>query len=175
MDSAQTEELARRIARWVRESRYTWDTVTHVLTIIHEDDDGVEKFTLAQLAENDPEKFEQFALLRPSPERAQAGLTLVSMLNSGGDAADAGAFPLFLSKSSLIFRMCCRSRTRTRRSCSFSRCRRCGWSCCLFWSSPIDHCCRIGDAGHTFDHWQPHLSSAVAPLDRLQWFCEHRL
>ena len=42
----------------------------------------------------------------PSPERAQAGLTLVNMLNSGGDVADAGAaagaFPLFLSKSSLI-------------------------------------------------------------------------
>ena len=108
MDSAQTEELARRIARWVRESLadgpavadYEWDTVTQVLTIIHEDDDGVEKFTLAQLAENDPEKFEQFALLRPSPERVEAVLTLVSMTNSGGDAADAGAaagaFPLFL-------------------------------------------------------------------------------
>ena len=109
MDSAQTEELARQVARWMRESLgdgpavadHTWDTNTLVLTITHEDDDDVEKFTLAQLAEMDPERFEQFALLRPSPERVEAGLTLVNMFNSGGDA-DAGAFPLFLSKSSLI-------------------------------------------------------------------------
>ena len=104
MDSAQTEELTRQVDRWVRESvgdgpavaDHTWDTVTQVLTLTHEDDDEVEEFTLAQLAEMDPEKFAQFALLRPSPERVEAGLTLVNMFNSGGDA-DAGAFPLFLS------------------------------------------------------------------------------
>jgi hypothetical protein len=37
----------------------------------------------------------------PSPERVEAVLTLVSMTNSGGDAADAGAaagaFPFFIS------------------------------------------------------------------------------
>jgi hypothetical protein len=73
-----------------------------VLTLTHEDDDEVEEFTLAPLAEMDPEKFAQFALLRPSPERVEAGLTLVNMFNSGGDV-DAGAFPLFLSTIQLDF------------------------------------------------------------------------
>ena len=103
MDSAQTEELTRQVDRWVRESLgegpavadHTWDTNTLVLTITHEDDDDVEKITLAQLAEMDPERFEQFALLRPSPERVEASQILVNMFNSGGDAADAGAFPPF--------------------------------------------------------------------------------
>ena len=70
-----------------------------MLTIIHEDDDGVEKFTLAQLAEMDPERFEQFAAPAPEPEdegAAGAAGVPVNYLNTFPEIMVVGA-PSFLS------------------------------------------------------------------------------
>ena len=108
MDSAQAEELARRVDRWVRGHallrfcRYDWNSDTLVLTIW----DGVcpsSEITLETLVLDDPAQFAQFAQFEPSPERVEASQILAEFA--------AGAFPLpfpYLHSSlDSMFCLCC--------------------------------------------------------------------
>ena len=131
MDSAQAEELARRVTRWVSTrlegvSGYNWNTETLVLTITNEvftiTNETIthdSHFTLDDLVLDDAAQFAQFAQFEPSPDRVEASQILMDL-----HLLDAGAFPLpfpYLHSSlDSMFCLCCRSRTRTRRSCSFS-------------------------------------------------------
>ena len=116
MDSAQAEELARRVTRWVSTrlegvSGYNWNTETLVLTITNEYVDEIRSatithdshFTLDDLVLDDPAQFAQFAQFEPSPDRVEASQILASLA--------AGAFPLpfpYLHSSlDSMFCLCC--------------------------------------------------------------------
>ena len=117
MDSAQAEELARRVARWAGValrgrgvSGYNWNTETLVLTITNEVftimNETITRdshYTLDDLVLDDPAQFAQFAQFEPSPDRVEASQILAEFA--------AGAFPLpfpYLHSSlDSIFCLCC--------------------------------------------------------------------
>jgi hypothetical protein len=95
-------ELLLTIDQWVNGdttrlrtyAHHDYDTTRHVLTITHWENfqgDMVEKFTLAQLAEMDPERFERFYVETAAAGDAAAAGAAAGAAAAAGDAAAGDA------------------------------------------------------------------------------------